>query len=234
MRCPNCDFENSVYSTICLQCGASLEANPSSQETPNADLQPSTSSSNYTDPSVYQTYQAQYRAPSPPPTNGHNRLFPPPLPSPENDTDATDEEVYGRQSQIFGDFKVQDRQSRWTASRVIRSIIYFIAMPFSGFWLLAAFIEIDQNGALPYLAFVAWLAMIIGGIIVFVRVRQRKQHLNFLQFLFCLMAATIISVAALVVETALIPNLSANALASFILAMILMLYCLAVAVFALW
>jgi len=233
MRCSNCDFENSVYSTICLQCGASLEANSSSQETPHADLQPSASSSNYTDPSIYQTYQAQYRAPSPPPTNGHNRLFSPP-PPPENDTDETNEEIYGRQSQIFGDFKVHDRQARWTVSRVIRSIIYFIAVLFTGFWLLGAFIEIDQNGVLPYLAFAAWFALIIGSIIVFVRLRQRKQHLTFSQFLFRLMAATLIGIAAIVVETALIPNLSANALASFMLAMILMLYCLVAAVFALW
>jgi len=234
MRCPNCDFENSVYSTICLQCGALLEVNPSSQQTPDADLQPSASPSGYTDPSVYQAYQTQYRAPAPPPTNGHNRLFPPPPPPRKNDTDETDEGLYGRQSQILGDFKIHEIQPRWTVGRVIRAILYFIAVLFSGFWLLAAFIEIDQNGALPYLAFVAWLAMIISGIIIFVRVRQHKQRLKFSQFLFGLMATTIISVAALVVETALIPNLPANALASFILAMILMLYFLVVAVFALW
>lgn len=231
MRCPNCDFENSVYSTTCLQCGASLEANPSSQEAPNADLQPSASPPDYTDPSIYQAYQTPYQVPSPPPTNGHNKLFPPPPPPEYN---ATYDETYGRQSQILGDFKGQHMQASWTVSRVIRSILYFIAVLFSGFWLLAAFVEIDQNGVLPYIASAAWLAMIIVSIIIFVQVRQRKQRLRFSQFLFCLVATTITGVAAIVLEVALIPNSSTNTLASFILAMILLLYFLVVAVLALW
>ena len=233
MRCPNCDYENSVYSAFCQGCGASLEVNPTSQEAADSALQPLSELPAYADPSVYQAYEAQYQAPPPPPLNGHNKVPPLPPPLPEYGAYETDGETYGHQTQIPGDYKVYETHTRWTVSRVFRSILYFIAVSFSGFWLLAAFIEIDQNGALPYIAFVAWLAMIIGSIIVFVRVRQHKQRLRFSQFLFRLMAATIISVVALVVETALVPDLSTNALGSFILGMILMLYFLAIAVFAL-
>ncbi len=231
MRCPNCDFENSVYSAFCQGCGASLGVNPSSQETADAALQPLSELPAYADPSVY---QAQYQAPPPPPLNGHNKVPPLPPPLPEYGAYETDGETYGHQTHIPGDYKVYETHTRWTVSRVFRSILYFIAVSFSGFWLLAAFIEIDQNGALPYFAFAAWLVMLIGSIIVFVQVRLHKQRLRFSQFLLCLLAATIISVVALVVETALVPDLSTNALASFILAMILMIYFLAIAVFALW
>lgn len=195
------------------------------------ELPSSTGPSDYTDPSVYQEYSEQYRAPSPPPTNGHNRI-PPTPPPPEHD--VTYDETYGRQSQLLEDSKIHEIRPRWTASKIIRSILYLIAVPFSGFWLLAAFVEIDQSGALTTLGFIAWLAMIIGGIIVFVRTQRRVQRLNFSRFLYCLMTVTIFCLAALIVENTLVPHLTANALASFILAMILMLYFLVVAVLALW
>lgn len=230
MRCPNCDFENSVFSSICLRCGASLEVNPSSQETPDANSQ---SSSNYTDPSVYQEYAAQYRAPTPPPTNGHNRLFPaPPSPS-ERSSDETDEAASSMPSQMYGDFKGYSTQASWTASRVVRSIVYFIWATFGGFGILGALISINNSNALAAIGLLAWLIVLIASVIVFIRLRHRIPLLRFSKFLYHSIIATVLAFVAIIVETALLGN-NTKILPGLLLGIIFAVYGLIIAVFALW
>lgn len=230
MRCPNCDFENSVFSNICLRCGASLEVNSSSQKAPDADLQPSAP---YTDPSVYQEYAAQYRAPTPPPTNGHNRLFPSPSSSPENGRDETNEAPYSGPSQMFGDLKGYNTQVNWTASRVVRSIVYFIWAAFAGFSILGAFIAINSSDALVAIGLLAWLGILIASVIVFIRLRHRTPRLSFPRFLLFLFIVTILAFVALIVETALLGDTAKN-LPGALLGLILAVYGLVIAVIALW
>lgn len=229
MRCPNCDFENSVFSSICLRCGASLEVNPSSQETPDANSQ---SSSSYTDPSVYQEYAAQYRAPTPPPTNGHNRLFPPPSPS-ERSSDETDEAAYSRPSQMYGDFKGHSTQASWTAPRIIRSTVYFIWAAFGGFGILGALISINNSNALVAIGLLAWLGILIASVIVFIRLRHRIPRLRFSQFLYHSIIATVLAFVVIIVETALLGD-SAKILPGLFLGIIFAVYGLVIAVIALW
>jgi hypothetical protein len=231
MRCPNCDFENSVFSNTCLRCGASLEVNPSSLETSDANLQPSAS---YTDPSVYQEYSAQYRAPMPPPTNGHNRLLPPSPPSPsENSGNETDEAPYSGPSQTYGNFQSYGKQASWTASRVIRSIVYFIWATFGGFGILGAFISINDSNALVAIGLLAWLCTIIASVIVFTRLRHRTPLLRFSKFLYYSIIATALAFVVIIVETAILGD-SAKILPGLLLGIILAVYGFAVAILALW
>jgi hypothetical protein len=231
MRCPNCDFENSVFSNTCLRCGASLEVNPSSQETSDANLQPSAS---YTDPSVYQEYAAQYRAPMPPPTNGHNRLLPPSPPSPsENSGNETDEAPYSGPSQMYGNFENYSTQASWTATRVIRSIIFFIWAAFGGFGILGAFISINNSDALAAIGLLVWLCIIIASVVVFIRLRHRMPRLRFSKFLYYSIIATALAFVVIIVETAVLGE-NTKILPGLLLGIIFAVYGFAVAVLALW
>lgn len=232
MRCPRCDYDNPDHAPFCVQCGATLgDQKPSSDTYSQAGSeQPA-----YTEASIYGSYAEQYQPASPPPLNGHNRILPEP-PSPSHNELVTDsyDESFGRQSQIYGDFKVHDERARWTIGRVIRSIVYFIAVAFSAFWLIGIFVEIDARGPLPIIAFFVGIVMMIGGIVVFVRLWRRVPRLSFSRFLLYALAATALASIALFIEMGVYPDLSKNIVASAILSMILMLYCLAVAMLALW
>lgn len=193
----------------------------------------STGPSDYTEPSIYQEYAAHYRAPTPPPTNGHNRLFPPPPSPAENDTYATYDETYGRQSQILGDAKIHEIQPHWTASRVLRSIIYFIWASFGGFGILGAFISINDSNALVAVGLLAWIGIIIASIVVFIRVRHRMPRMRISRFLLYFIITSILAFIAIVIETALLANVS-KILPGFFLGVIFTIYGLVIAVFALW
>ncbi len=227
MRCPRCDFDNTNHTRFCEQCGALLEEDysPASYSSSGSE-EPA-----YTEASIYGSYADQYQPPPPPPLNGHNRILPPPPPlelAPEP------YETYSRQSQLLGNLKIQEERPRWTVGRVIRSIIYFVAVAFSAFWLLGGLVEINQSGLLPYFAFFAGIVMLIGSIVTFVQLRHRSPRLTFSRFLLFFLAVTVLAGLAAIVEAAIVPDLSINPAASFILAMIFMVYCLVVAICALW
>lgn len=134
---------------------------------------------------------------------------------------------------MYGDFKGYSTQASWTASRVVRSIVYFIWAAFGGFGILGALISINNSNALVAIGLLAWLGILIASVIVFIRLRHRLPHWRFSKFLYYSVIATVLAFVVIIVETALLGT-STNILPGLFLGIIFAVYGLVIAVFALW
>lgn len=134
---------------------------------------------------------------------------------------------------MYGDFKGYNSLASWTATRVIRSIVYFLWAAFGGFGILGALISINDSSALVAVGLLIWLGIFITSIVVFIRLRHRMPRLRFSKFLYYAIIATVLAFVVIIVETALLGT-SANILPGLFLGIIFAIYGLVIAVFALW
>jgi hypothetical protein len=217
MQCPRCGFENVNASAYCEQCGTLQNATEVALD------------------------QAEYNAPPPPPLNGH-AVLPPPSPPEEYGLprlayDAPPPSPFGYDMSpldMYTDQKITEARPAVTFFRVIRAIVYFMAVFVTGFGLFGAFISFGGNQLTEDLGLFFWLGLIIASIVIFVRLRYRVQRLRWLPWLLWLVCVTIGTFMAFVLEFALVPGQTENPVGAFFFGAIIALYGLAVVVISMW
>jgi hypothetical protein len=215
MLCPRCGFENVNASAYCEQCGTLQNA------------------------TEVALYQAEYKASPPPPLNGHAVL---PAPSPPEEYsphpprpayDAPPPSPFGNDMSpmdMHTDQNITEARPAVTFFRVIRAIVYFMAVFVTGFGLFVAFISFGGNQLTGDIGLFFWLGLIIASIMIFVRLRYRVQRLRWLPWVLWLACVTVGAFMAFVLDLALVPGQTENPAGSFLLGVIIALYGLAVAV----
>ncbi len=160
----------------------------------------------------------------------HRLLFePPPL--------AMDYHSYGSfdtQSQVFENQKIHEPRvhKQSLLARIIRGIIYFVAVFIAGFGAFAAVDSLGKNNVAVGIGIALLFGLFIAGTVVFFLVR-RFQHIRFVQFLLGLFVSTGCGIVALILVYAIFGDFS-RTLPSFLLSIIILLYGLILAVLALW
>jgi hypothetical protein len=252
MRCPRCDFDNTSANAFCENCGTYLAADPqnptmrTSADVSRASSTNPASNSGYMnypfESAGYQGYapntldQQPYEAPPPPPSNGHNIPIAPiePAPPPPIAMDFNDYNTFGTQSQTYENQKVYGKQERKPslAGRIIRGCIYFIALFVAGLGAFGAIDSINKSNLGSGIGIALLFGLLIAGTVIFFLVR-RFQHIRFLQFLLGLFVSTGSAFVALIVVYAILGDFQ-QALPSFLLGIILLLYGLILAALAVW
>jgi hypothetical protein len=219
MQCSRCGFENVNASAYCEQCGTLQNATEIALD------------------------QAEYKASPPPPLNGHAVLSPPSPPEeyglhpPRPAYDAPPPSPFGYDMSpldMYTDQKIAEARPAVTFFRVIRAIVYFMAVFVTGFGLFSAFISFGGNQLTGDLGLFFWLGLILGSIVIFVRLRHRVQRLRWLPWLLWLVCATIGTFMAFALVFALVPGQTENPVGAFFIGVIIALYGLAVAVICMW
>lgn len=141
------------------------------------------------------------------------------------------------QSQVFAGEKIAQVRPHITFFRVLRSILYVIAMFIAAFGLAGAFISISNGKSQLWtgLGIFFGLGLMVAGVIFFMR--QRAPILRWTRFVWWLAGATVGAFMALILEFTLFPSsssLSTNPVEGFIFGCIILLYGLLLAAVALW
>ncbi len=262
MRCPYCGFENASSEVYCEQCGLLLQNNTQYEADQSVFITPPpyspeqvsyrefpaspTEQSAYQDASSYTPDQPQYTslvsnilaqphytAPPPPPSNGHNTPLPPPIISrPAFIPPDTEYGAHEAEAELLESQAVPHPGAQSLLARVIRGLVYFLALLIAATGLLIALFAF-QVPLLDILGLVLWPVMLVAGIVLFivVQARRRVQRLHFPQFLLGLFAATCAACIAFVVDALALVN--AKPLLVFVAGLIIMLYGLGLAAIAL-
>jgi hypothetical protein len=166
----------------------------------------------------------QTSTPSPQPQAG----FPIPPPAPlEYSTPPSIS--YGMHSEIFSSQQMVPSRPRMTVFRVIRSILYFIATFIAAVGLIGTFNALFGTGdRAEGLAIFFGLGLLVAGVVIFLRMRQRVPQLRVAHFIWGILAVTVGMFMALIlaVSVAANPDLSVG--------YIILIYGVVVAATCLW
>jgi zinc-ribbon domain len=139
---------------------------------------------------------------------------------------------YGTQSQAFS-YQKLSLSRRITVLRVVRSILYFLAVFVAGFGLFGSFISFGNAQLMAGLGIFFWLGLIVASVVIFFRVQHRIPRMRWVQFIWWILGATVGAIMALVLEFSF-TNITKDPLGSFIFGGIILLYGLLLAGIALW
>jgi hypothetical protein len=210
MICPSCGFENTDTSAYCERCRSGLHI------------------------PEYTLEQTEYKAPPPPPLNGHNKIaVPPPPPSdigitpPPPSTEYEYGYGYNRYSQIFAEQKITP-QAR---IGVFSGILYFASLLLAAFGLMGIVTTFGTTARIGGIALLLGIAAVIIGCVVFVRLRRRIVRLRWWQRIVGILTAAFVAFIALIIEVLVSPN---PLLTNYFTACIIFLYGLICAAIAVW
>jgi hypothetical protein len=137
----------------------------------------------------------------------------------------------GFSSQVYTHQEILPRQ-KVTTFRVIRSFLYFIATLIAAFGLAGAFSGFGVRAG--YLGIFFGLGLLVGSVFIFVRTRHRFQHLNWSQYIWWILGATVGIFMAWLLEFVFVSGAPNGTLGSFIFGWIILLYGIVLAGVSLW
>ena len=140
----------------------------------------------------------------------------------------------GIASQTFMYQKIYQPHPKITFFRVIRAILYFIAVFIAGFGLAGEFISISNSQTMVGLGIFFWLGLIVAGVVLFIRTRQRIQRLGVWPLVGWICGATVGTLMAMILEFSFMPDINKNPVSSFTFGCIILLYGLILAGAAWW
>jgi hypothetical protein len=171
MRCPQCGFENVNASGYCEQCGAALNMREIALE------------------------QEEYKAPPPPPLNGHHVLPSVPLlPSSleyNQETPPTFPSTQGIARPGIGIFS---------------GVLYFIGIVITIFGLLGILTTFVTGTIVGLAGFLLTLILVIVSIVFLFRIRKRVTSLRWWQRIVWIIGATLVAFLALILEAIVYPS----------------------------
>ncbi len=198
MQCPHCGFENINATAFCEQCGAP-------QNTVAITLK-----------------QEEYKAPPPPPLNGHTK---PPVPSlttthPSLEHDQGAFPPYSYAQSIIG-----------PATRIFSAILYFIGIFIAIFGLLGILTTFGSGNTIGLIGLLLSLIIVIISIVFLFRIRKRTLNLRWWQRIVWIVVATLVAFLALTLEVIAYPG---GTLTNYFTGTIILLYGLCCAAIAIW
>lgn len=171
MRCPQCGFENVNASGYCEQCGAALNMREIALE------------------------QEEYKAPPPPPLNGHHVLpSVPSLPSSleyNQETPPSFPYTQGTARPGIGIFSV---------------ILYFIGIVITIFGLLGILTTFGTGTIVGLAGLLLTLILVIVSIVFLFRIRKPVTSLRWWQRIVWIIGATLVALLALILEAIVYPS----------------------------
>ncbi|HLZ81468.1 MAG TPA: zinc ribbon domain-containing protein [Ktedonobacteraceae bacterium] len=194
MQCPHCGFENVNATAFCEQCGAP-------QNTVAITLE-----------------QEEYKAPSPPPLNGHKI---PPSPSPPSlvyDQGAVPPYSYSPGNAHPG-------------TRIFSAILYFIGIFITIFGLLGILTTFGSGNTIGLIGLLLSLIIVIISIIFLFRIRKRALNLRWWQRIVWIVGATLVAFLALILEVIAFPG---GTITNYFTGTVILLYGLCCAAIAIW
>lgn len=117
---------------------------------------------------------------------------------------------------------------------IVRAILYFIAIFIAAFGLFAAFTSISNNNTIAGLGLFFFFGLMVAGVVFFIRVRHRVQHLRLRPLVGWICGATVGTFMAAILENAFFSDFSKDPVGSFIFGCVVLLYGLIIAGVALW
>jgi hypothetical protein len=195
MRCPHCGFENVNASAYCEQCGTPQNIREIALE------------------------QEEYKAPPPPPLNGHNVLPPVPLPSSIEYNQVT--------PPPFSYPQVIARPG----IGILSGILYFIGVAIAIFGLLGILTTFGTGTIIGLTGLLLTLIMVIVSIVLFFRIRKRITKLRWWQRIVWIIGTTLVAFLALILEVIVYPS---GMLTNYFTGSIILLYGLAIVGISIW
>ncbi len=165
----------------------------------------------------YALGQKEYKAPPPPPLNGHKKILIPPPPPP---TEYGDE--YSMPSQILAYEKII------APPRIFSGILYFVGIVLAALGLMGT---VTTFGTSSRITLLLGIAMIIVGIVVFIRIRRHLPHLRWWQRILWIVVLTGSAFIVLIIEVLISPNAT---LTNYFTGCVILLYGLVWAAIAVW
>jgi hypothetical protein len=182
----------------------------------------------------YARGQTEYKAPPPPPLNGHNKIAVPPPPSSDSGTipppPSTEYEYgyeYSRPSQIFAEQKITPQAH----IGVFSGILYFASLLLAAFGLMGIVTTFGTTARIGSIALLLGIALVIVGVVIFIRLRCRIVRLRWWQRIVGILAAAFVAFIALIIEVLVSPN---PLLTNYFTTCIIFLYGLICAAIAVW
>lgn len=212
MQCPGCSFENERTSTYCERCGTLLQ--------------------NFVQDEV--VGQTEYKAPPPPPLNGHNPPPPayddyttPPIADEANSQPPTIEEWGGMSTPYYNNPSPQatDRIG------VFSGILYFLGVLIIAFGAFAILVAFSTGTTIGLIGLILSLAIVITSIVLFVRLLHHIPRMRGWQRILWLVALTVAAFILLVISVIVAPSKTNT---SFVTSGVIFFYGLAWCIIALW
>nr|HET6902210.1 hypothetical protein [Ktedonobacteraceae bacterium] len=214
MQCPRCSFENERTSTYCERCGALLQ-NVAQDEVVG---------------------QTEYKAPPPPPLNGHNPpppppaydyTTPPPIAEEASSHPPTVEEWGSMSTPYYNNPSVQPTER----IGVFSGILYFLGVLIIAFGAFAILVTFSTGATIGVIGLLLSLAIVIAGIVLFVRLLHHISHLRGWQRILWLAALTVAAFILLVISVIVSPS---KTITSLVTSWVIFFYGLAWCIIALW
>jgi hypothetical protein len=129
---------------------------------------------------------------------------------------------------------ISPTQPNITVFWIVRAILYFIAIFIAAFGLFAAFTAFSNAHVIIGLGIFFMIGFIVAGVVFFIRVKHRVQHLHLWPLVGWICGATVGAFMAVILDDAFFYNFSKNPVGTFIFWCIVLLYGLILAGVALW
>jgi hypothetical protein len=114
---------------------------------------------------------------------------------------------------------------------VLSSILYFASLLLAAFGLMAIVTTFGTTPRIGGIALLLGIALVVGGAVLFIRLRQRSVHLRWWQRLVGVLAAALVAFVALVIEVLVSPS---PLLTNYFTACIIFLFGLVCTIIAVW
>ncbi len=195
MRCPQCGFENVNASAYCEQCGS-----PQNMR----EIAPG---------------QEEYKAPPPPPLNGHHVLPPVPQPPPLEYNQVTPPSLSYPQAIAR------------PGIGIFSGILYFVGVAIAIFGLLGILTTFGTGTIIGLTGLLLTLIIVIVSIALLFRIRDRKTSLRWWQRIVWIIGATLVAFLALILEVIVYPS---GTLTNYFTGSIILLSGLAIVGISIW